>query len=465
MQNLSKLKLFFIAVLYLFAAILLPFTPIFSKDTNASFWSGNLPNCYTSGVVAKAPPLPPALAADVVRGQYPSGWIGSLDWDNPLLSGVFGMTTLSGESRMFFEWNGSATTSLSSKIIRFNGNGAGANYTEQYPSGSGGASFVILNDDGTYITGSPGNVGSFAPTCIAETRNVEYMPDYVGDEYEPISDILLFAHVRYNISDNVLTVNYIGPTCIQDRDDDNKCIPPKIGYHLQTDGGGETILFSVLNTTETFTYTFNQYEHYELTVQMLDYDQIPYENLPSGYIYGYTVVSMYVNGTNNYLHDSLGCYIADEIFCLVDEYSPFIDCSAIFGDFDLVGGFGCVMENFGIFLKASLFTLFTPNPDFYKNYWAEFGEFLNTKLGMLYTSIGFVFSLFGSIITSGATTECTITPVGTLFGQSFTIDVCSFEDIAGSTLWGVLQGLVISLTILALSFALYRKYNEVVDKR
>jgi hypothetical protein len=146
-----------------------------------------------------------------------------------------------------------------------------------------------------------------------------------------------------------------------------------------------------------------------------------------------------------------------------DGATPLADCST-FGT-DVGGYFQCVMTNFGIQMQSWLRDLFMPRHSFFNGWSSNLGDFLNSKLGFVATSFAFVASLFGGIIEGAATTSCTIAPPGTLFGQPFSINVCQFATIIGSTPWGVMQGLIVSLTVLALIFAGYRKYLEVVNHR
>jgi len=473
---LGRLPFGFLAVLFGLSSLALSFSPLLTSQADAAF--GVIPNCQAAPVSPK-PYLPPATAADVVRNQYPSGQIGSLDWNDPDISAVFGMTSyFGGTPRMVILWNGTSTPSLGTGVIHFSGDGSpSGNYIR---SVGGGWNWVALNNDGTYFTGSrtasPSSVSGFGDFyCIEESKNAVYDPGYTGEDYSPPPpDELIFAHFRYVVSDNVVTVNYIGDPCIPTTDN-SRCIPPKLGYMMQSDGGGTTLDFKVLKTTETYSFTFAVYAHYDLIINYVDYGEIPYDNLPDGYNYGYTAIQMYINGVNNYTHDSLGCYVEDN-FCIVDEVSPYLDCSIFYTtittwdggpSFNIINGdtVNCVMNNFGILLKSALYVLFVPDPSFFQDYWNDFSEFLNTKLGMLYTSIAFVFGVFGTVITNGASTACLIAPPGELFGSPVSFDICSFEEVVGNTVFVVLQSLVISLTVLALIFALYRKYQEVVDKR
>lgn len=142
---------------------------------------------------------------------------------------------------------------------------------------------------------------------------------------------------------------------------------------------------------------------------------------------------------------------------------PMEDCSTYATD---IGGyFQCVINNFGIWLRNALIDLFVPSYSFFKNWTDDFGDYLNSKLGFVYSSFATITTLFTGIISNGSTGTCEVNPPGELFGATVSFDVCSFQELFGNTVWNLIQGVVISLTILALCFAGYRKYLEVVDHR
>jgi len=157
------------------------------------------------------------------------------------------------------------------------------------------------------------------------------------------------------------------------------------------------------------------------------------------------------------------------------EADPMEDCSTYAGEFpfgfggageaaDLVGGFGCIIGNFGIWLRNTLINLFIPGYSFFGTFQTELGDFLNSKLGFVATAFSFIVGIFGGIVTGAVTTSCTVAPPGTIFGATFSVDICFIEDNF-PTAFGIMQGLIIALTVIALFFAGLRKYHEVVDQR
>lgn len=183
--------------------------------------------------------------------------------------------------------------------------------------------------------------------------------------------------------------------------------------------------------------------------------------VPEGFEYGTRSVTLPIDGST-YSGDTsqMDC---EGLSCDVYEQSPYEDCTT-FG-LDIVGGIGCVFRNFGVWLVATLQWLFVPSDSFVAGWQRDTGNFLNQKLGFLYSSIGFVTGVFGSILSNAGTGTCTLSTPGTLFGAPVSFNMCSIQQVIGNTAWLAIQGIVISLTILLLAFAAYRKYLEVVDQR
>lgn len=207
-------------------------------------------------------------------------------------------------------------------------------------------------------------------------------------------------------------------------------------------------------------YQFDDYGKYAFTYGYTFPSVVPKPASPEGTELKYDVQSFQLNidGTS-YTGNPTDGECTDG-FC--PSPSPYEDCST-YGT-DVVGGLGCVMRNFGVLLKVILTNLFVPNSTFLKEYQANLTGFFNEKLGFLATSAGFITGLFSSIISGAANTSCTITPSGTFFGSSFTIDVCTFQRITAGG-FAAIQTLIIGLTSVALFFAGLRKYHEVVDRR
>jgi len=228
-------------------------------------------------------------------------------------------------------------------------------------------------------------------------------------------------------------------------------------WFVYTQARGAT---KTLYLNQVYDYQFGGNDQYILQVQYADLGPPALPFLNANFIPVRFTIN--VNGTFILGGSNTGCEISDgALDC--GENDPYTDCST-FG-LDLGGYFNCIMNNFGLWLRNTLINLFVPSWSFFNSWVDDFGTFLNQKLGFIYSSFGFITGLFSGIIAGGTTGTCTIAPPGTFFGATFSVDICTFQTVVGNTVWGIIQGLVISLTILAMAFAAYRKYLEVVDHR
>lgn len=192
------------------------------------------------------------------------------------------------------------------------------------------------------------------------------------------------------------------------------------------------------------------------------------------YVFGKLTFVLNVNGENYYGDTISGPSQDFPSTCTVDGADVtcdepnlddiyYEDCST-YGT-DIGGYFQCIIRNFGAWLVVQAKLLFIPNEQYFNQWTGEFSTWMRAKLGFVYTSFSTITSLFGGIITNGATGTCNISPEGELFGEPININVCQFQSIVGNTVWALIQGVIISLTALALLFTGLRKYHEVVDQR
>lgn len=290
-------------------------------------------------------------------------------------------------------------------------------------------------------------------------------PDYEGEIPNTINNATnVYPLVSYTVDTdntvNALNSGVFEDVCINVGNPTSGCAIPNIAWYITDDANNVINSFTNgLKAPYTFKLpgngTFYLHATYSLPPPFL---------LPSPDINLVTTrIQIDANGTFQKGGTGVNeCSIVSGIYeC--EPADPLEDCSTY--GLDVGGYFQCIINNFGIWLRNTLINLFVPSYSFFSTWTTSFGEFLNTKLGFVYSSFAMITSLFGGIISSGINTSCTLTTSGTLFGAPFSVDVCNFQEIVGNTVWGIVQGLVISLTILALAFAGYRKYLEVVDHR
>jgi len=291
---------------------------------------------------------------------------------------------------------------------------------------------------------------------------IDYPPDYEGDLPPDTAEMPIFKSpdFSYTVDGSGVTAQYIGPGCIQSDEDPNLCSLFNLSYGMQKDGGEYE--YQVLGPKDTYKFQVPEYGHYNLTVIYVE-KGVPYANLPSEFTFRSTTVEMYIDGSNTYSADTLMCGLLTDGYKNCPEVSPYEDCTDY--GLDVVGGLGCVIRNFGVFLRGMLVTLFVPPQSFFSGYFEQFGQFLNDKLGFLYQSIALVFEILGSVITNAVTPKCELRPPGTLFGSEVSFNMCEFQNAFGEPIFIVIQSMIIGITVVTLIFAGIRKYQEVVDKR
>lgn len=307
--------------------------------------------------------------------------------------------------------------------------------------------------------------------------NLEYPADYDGPVINPIVNNFQTPSIGYWIDENrVLSALYNGPqdVCLDVGDPTSACLTPKLKWTVYAPDG--TTILEEKTTTLNWPYQFqfpgNDKYYFEITYVE---PPIPAPNLSPGVTLIPTKFTLNVNGVwisgGTTLQD---CAVSNDIN-QCGEADPLEDCSqydtmvSILGspEFPIISAntLFCNFKNFGRILQNNLISLFVPRYSFYQNWVDDFQVYLNEKLGFLYASFGLITGIFTGIISGAVSTKCSLAPPGTLFGGTFSVNVCSLQTIVGNTAFGVIQGLVIGLTILALAFASYRKYLEVVDNR
>lgn len=143
-----------------------------------------------------------------------------------------------------------------------------------------------------------------------------------------------------------------------------------------------------------------------------------------------------------------------------EEPSPYEDCST-YGT-DLIGGLGCVMRNFGVFLRSLFITLFVPTPGFLKDYFSEFKDFITTKLGFLVWplqwAVDFVNAFFNGL--SGTNNICGWS-FGNVFNSNFKLNFCSLEQNF-PTAFNTARYMIQAFTVFMLITGLYTHYRRLI---
>lgn len=296
---------------------------------------------------------------------------------------------------------------------------------------------------------------------LVNNLDIDYPDDYEGDRPSDNSPLIYVQpNFTYNVNSNVFTATHTGDGCIRGVIDPSVCSIPKISWGVQLDDGDWTYTTTLVG--ETFNYVATEYGHYNFSALYVD-SGVPYAPLPTEYEYRTTVIQAYIDGFNNYNADTSMCSVSPDGYKVCEEVSPYEDCMEY--GIDLIGGIGCQLRNLTVAWQSMLTRLFVPIPTFFNSYYDQFGTYLNNKLGFIYSSIAAVFGILGGVVTGAATTSCTLTPPGTIFGAPVVFNVCQFQSVIGNTPFVAIQTLIIGITVVTLVFAGIRKYQEVVSQR
>lgn len=155
---------------------------------------------------------------------------------------------------------------------------------------------------------------------------------------------------------------------------------------------------------------------------------------------------------------------SDELNCddggVCEQPSPYEDCST-YGT-DIIGGLGCVLRNFGVFLRSLFVTLFVPTSGFLKDYFSDFKEFIDAKFGFLIWplqwAVDFVNAFFDGL--DGTNNICSWS-FGDLFNSSFRLNFCSLEQNF-PTAFNTARYMIQAFTVFGLISGLYGHYRRLI---
>ena len=234
----------------------------------------------------------------------------------------------------------------------------------------------------------------------------------------------------------------------------------KLYWAITNNDGSLTYKSATQASDQSFAFDTPSYDHYKIFVKYVSMTSAdgPYAPIDTDkYNLIDRYVSVYVNGTSFTAGTKdTTCTTGGTGFEQCAEFSPYVDCST-FGT-DLIGGFGCVMTNVGIFFRGMLTTLFVPSSFFLNNFFTETTTFFTTKFGFLAQSVSTIFGFLTSMIAGATTPNAVLSPAGTYFGQAVHFDFSSMKNIVGDSNWNLILLMIRSITSVAVLFGLYRTY-------
>lgn len=312
-------------------------------------------------------------------------------------------------------------------------------------------------------SGSTGSIYVDAdnPIFLLASDNVSYPVDYIGPEirksFTPKPDF--YVPYILNIDDKKLTIT---PKPI---DTGGKCW--KWASTLVKKGSSTSENFAdwevvaetdYLSSNEPAELKVSEYGN-DYAIGMLAYNcDAPAAPISDSYnLKLERIFPLKVDGSSYILDsDDMGC----EAGGICEPPSPFEDC-ATYGA-DLIGGIGCQIRNFGVLLRSLFITLFVPSPGFFKDYFTEFKDFINAKLGFLIWpvtwSVDFVSAFFNGV--NGTNNICNWS-FGNIFNNDFKLNFCSLEQHF-PTAFNTARYMIQAFTVFMLVSGLYGHYRRIL---
>ncbi len=232
---------------------------------------------------------------------------------------------------------------------------------------------------------------------------------------------------------------------------------------------------------DNYSYKVDLYGNYRLEAQYLVQECYRYPSYPAtpdhcfyadlgqelpGYDFVPTRVNLKIDGSS-ISGDTRDDDCAEDGFC--SPPSPYEDCSTY--GVDLLGGFTCVMGNFGKWLAITLKMLFIPSGIFMQDYFENFMRVFTDLLGFLLYPITFTIQLFTEMWTASDTCSVVLAsgvpganPSGTFFGATPNINVCSAQTHLPAV-YNIAVFFTRVVTVVGLIYALYHRYFELLERR
>jgi len=289
-----------------------------------------------------------------------------------------------------------------------------------------------------------------------------FPPDYDGYKPSPIqTGTNYYPQVGYaTTTENVLKALYTDGTsnqiCIPvGLIEETGCVEPKLRWVIK-DADDAELINSVKQLYEPFEYKFPSYAEYFLEVSFV-HPGPPFAPFAPNVILVTTKIKINANGTflvgSTDINDCT--IVSGQYIC--DEASPFEDCSTY--GVDIVGGFTCIINNFGIWLRNLLIDLFIPNSTLLVKSVNEFATSFQSQLGFLFTAFQMLTQWISALVSINP--SCEFDFDGTFFGAQVDVNFCYFEQTV-PTIYNILSVTVRLIMAAGFVFIAYRRLIQVV---
>jgi len=327
---------------------------------------------------------------------------------------------------------------------------------------------------------------------LIASDNIIYPEDYTGDPFQgqTVLKTKVNPDFTYTVTDKSIHA--------VDRNQELPTVTPTEGYTISgysvewtlnqcttfTDVGNicndpTQKDYRILTQSGTYTFTVQDYGHYQLESNYLVQQCYRYPSYPSTpdycfYVdlgtelptYDFTATTIHLKVDGSTITGS-----TNEGDCDVSGYceppSPYEDCS-IYG-VDIAGAIGCHFRNFGQYLKSILIALFVPRASFMNAFVNQMQSTVVDKLGFIMYPFHFIYGLLNGLLS--ATDSCVVSATSipgadlanTFFGAHPNLDVCSSEHDFPE-LYNITTFFIRMLTVLSLIYALFRKLGAFLGR-
>jgi len=283
----------------------------------------------------------------------------------------------------------------------------------------------------------------------------------------------MYPLVGYTITDdnvlNALSAGIFEEICVPVGDPTSGCAKPQIRWQV-LDQDNEVLKTYTNAMANPFTFQFPTIGTFYLEAT---YVLPPPFLAPSPNVELTTVrIEMQPNGT--FQKGGTGaneCSFQDGKY-ICEPASPFEDCSTYGGVFpfglagvgepaDVIGGFSCIINNFGIFLRNTLINLFVPDSKKLQTTLDSFSQSLQSQFGFVYTGFVMVVQWLNAILTINPQCNFDMGPA-TFFGARISVNFCYFEQTV-PTIYNLLIGLARLILAASFVFVAYRRLREIVE--
>lgn len=289
-----------------------------------------------------------------------------------------------------------------------------------------------------------------SPLLFIASDNINYPSDYAGSQIptQNVPNEKVYPEIEYTVENKEITLRYTGNL--------GGC---SVVWGYQGESEGDPLITIQKPSADPHIIIVDEYKKYHILVDLKYFgppaicDPFPPDKDVSVLTFTLDITGSDFSGNTGDMDCST---VGSHTSCLVP--SPFEDCS-VYGA-DLIGGFGCVVRNFGVALSILLKTLFVPNQSVMIQKTNNLRDGFNGQMGFLLAPFAFLAGILQATIDTPVSSGCSI-HLGNVFGNDSTIDPCTLSDRI-PLLFDFLRTVIQAGVLFMVMSGLMAKYHEVL---